>query len=41
MKVQINLITIWTSDIEKMKSFYNKVLGFNIENDLELFIFTS
>lgn len=34
MKAQINLITIWTNDIEKMKSFYNKVLGFDIRNDL-------
>lgn len=34
MKAQINLITIWTNDIERMKNFYNKVLGFRIENDL-------
>ena len=34
MKAEINLITIWTNDIDKMKSFYNKVLGFNIKNDL-------
>lgn len=34
MKAEIKLITIWTNDIDKMKSFYNKVLGFNIENDL-------
>lgn len=34
MKAQINLITIWTNDIEKMKCFYNQVLGFTIENDL-------
>lgn len=34
MKAQINLITIWTNDIEKMKYFYNQVLGFTIENDL-------
>jgi catechol 2,3-dioxygenase-like lactoylglutathione lyase family enzyme len=34
MKAQINLITIWTNDIEKMKKFYNQVLGFRIENDL-------
>lgn len=34
MKTQINLITIWTNDIDKMKVFYNQVLGFKIENDL-------
>ena len=34
MKAQINLITIWTNDIDKMKEFYNVVLGFRIESDL-------
>lgn len=34
MEAKINLITIWTNDIDKMKSFYNKVLGFKIKNDL-------
>lgn len=34
MKAQINLITIWTNDIEKTKNFYNQVLGFGIETDL-------
>jgi len=34
MKAQINLITIWTNDIDKMKKFYNQVLEFRIENDL-------
>lgn len=34
MKAVINLITIWTNDIDKMKNFYNKVLGFKIKNDL-------
>lgn len=34
MKAQINLITIWTEDIERMKNFYNKVLGFKIKSDL-------
>lgn len=34
MKAQINLITIWTNDIDKMKEFYNKVLEFEIESDL-------
>jgi catechol 2,3-dioxygenase-like lactoylglutathione lyase family enzyme len=31
MKAQINLITIWTNDIDKMKKFYNQVLEFRIE----------
>ena len=34
MKAEINLITIWTNDIDKMKNFYNQVLGFKIINDL-------
>ena len=34
MKPEINLITIWTNDIEKMRGFYNQVLGFKIKNDL-------
>ncbi|MGL4107442.1 VOC family protein [Clostridium sp. LP20] len=34
MKAEINLITIWTEDIDRMKEFYNKVLGFKIINDL-------
>ena len=34
MKAEINLITIWTNDIDRMKEFYNKVLGFKIINDL-------
>lgn len=34
MKSVINLITIWTDDISKMKTFYNEVLGFKIKNDL-------
>jgi catechol 2,3-dioxygenase-like lactoylglutathione lyase family enzyme len=34
MKPEINLITIWTDEIEQMKSFYNQVLGFKVENDL-------
>jgi lactoylglutathione lyase len=31
---KINLLTIWTESIDKMKSFYNEVLGFKIKNDL-------
>jgi len=34
MKAQINLITIWADDINKMKNFYNQLLGFKISNDL-------
>ena len=34
MKAEINLITIWTNDIDKMKRFYNQVLGFKVKNDL-------
>jgi len=34
MKAKINLITIWTNNIDKMKNFYNDVLGFKIKNDL-------
>lgn len=34
MKPEINLITIWTDDVDNMKSFYNQVLGFEIKNDL-------
>ncbi|WP_215904761.1 VOC family protein [Sphaerochaeta pleomorpha] len=38
MKAQINLITIWTNTIDKMKNFYNQVLGFTIENDLGKYV---
>ncbi|WP_027702514.1 VOC family protein [Metaclostridioides mangenotii] len=34
MKSQINLITIWTNNIDKMKTFYKEVLGFEIIEDL-------
>lgn len=34
MKAEINLITIWTDDIENMKDFYKNVLGFKIKSDL-------
>ena|SRR5660397_39583 len=34
MKAKINLITIWTDKIDKMKNFYNQVMGFKIKNDL-------
>jgi uncharacterized glyoxalase superfamily protein PhnB len=38
MKAEINLITIWTNNIEKMKNFYNQVLGFKIESDLGSYV---
>lgn len=34
MKAKINLITIWTDEIEEMKKFYRDVLGFEVINDL-------
>ena len=34
MKSEINLITIWTHEINRMRNFYNQVLGFRIKNDL-------
>jgi catechol 2,3-dioxygenase-like lactoylglutathione lyase family enzyme len=34
MKAEINLITIWTDEIDRMRNFYNQVLGFRIKNDL-------
>ena len=34
MKAEINLVTIWTDNIDGMRSFYNKILRFEIVNDL-------
>lgn len=34
MKSNISLVTIWTDQIDVMKTFYNDVLGFPIINDL-------
>lgn len=34
MKPEINLITIWTDEIDRMRNFYSNVLGFKIKNDL-------
>lgn len=34
MKAKINLITIWTDNIDRMKEFYQKIIGFDIINDL-------
>lgn len=33
MKAQINLITIWTNNIQSMKDFYSEVLGFEVIDD--------
>lgn len=38
MKAEINLITIWTNDIDTMKHFYHSVLGFPIKNDLGSYV---
>jgi lactoylglutathione lyase len=38
MKAQINLITIWTNTIDRMKYFYNHVLGFKIINELDTYV---
>lgn len=34
IKAKINLITIWTNNVNIMKNFYNEVLGFTIKSDL-------
>jgi len=34
MEARIDLITIWTDDVERMKRFYNEIIGFEIEGDL-------
>jgi len=34
MRAEINLITIWTDDVEGMKDFYTRVIGFEPLNDL-------
>ncbi|MEZ5334275.1 MAG: VOC family protein [Methanolobus sp.] len=34
MEAKINLITIWTDDVNAMKEFYSGVMGFEIESDL-------
>lgn len=38
MKTQINLITIWTNQIEKMRDFYSNIIGFEIIQELENYI---
>lgn len=38
MEAKISLVTIWTNDIEPMKNFYNKILGFKIINDLGSYV---
>jgi len=34
MRAEINLVTIWTDNIENMKAFYSETMGFKIINDL-------
>ncbi|KAB3533781.1 VOC family protein [Alkaliphilus serpentinus] len=34
MKSKISLVTIWTNNMEAMKEFYNKTLGFDVKLDL-------
>jgi len=38
MKAKINMIGIFTDDIEPMKKFYHEVLGFEISNDLGVYV---
>jgi lactoylglutathione lyase len=38
MRVEINLVTIWTEAIEPMKHFYHSILGFPITNDLGTYV---
>jgi len=38
MEARVDLITIWTDDMESMKEFYNRVLGFKLENDLGRYV---
>jgi len=38
MKAQINLITIVTDNVERMKTFYRDVIGFKIEQELENYV---
>lgn len=38
MKTKINLITIWTNQIEKMRDFYSNTMGFEIIQELENYI---
>jgi len=38
LEAKINLITIWTDDIKTMRDFYNKVLGFEIQNNLGSYV---
>lgn len=33
MRVEINLITIWADDVERMKTFYTQVLGFEVQSE--------
>ena len=34
MEAKISLVTIWTDEIERMRKFYEEVLGFKVKTDL-------
>ncbi len=38
MNAQINLVTIWTDDVHRMKKFFNDVIGFDVVNDLGTYV---
>lgn len=37
-KPKIALITVLTDDVDRLKNFYNKVLGFPIQSDLDKYV---
>lgn len=38
MKAEINLITIWTDKIDRMRNFYNQVLGLELKMTLAIML---
>ena len=38
MQAVINLITIWTDNIERMKAFYENVMGFKVKTELNTYV---
>ncbi len=38
MQAKINLVTIWTDNIERLKAFYTSVIGFEVHNDLGSYV---
>lgn len=38
MEIKIGLVTIWTKKFDKMKDFYQNILGFKIKNDLSEYV---